>query len=490
MDLFRGYGLLLHPTSLPGPEPVGTLGEAAHRFLHRLHEAKARYWQVLPLGPTGYGDSPYQSLSAFAGNPYLIDLEALGEERFPPSGPRVDFGLLYRWKWRALRQAYARRGLPEEAWAFFKEEEAWLWDYALFMALKERIGKPWNEWPSSLKRREPEALAEARRSLEEEVFFHAWTQWVFFRQWRALKQEAERLGIFLIGDMPLYVALDSAEVWADQEAFHLDAEGQPTVVAGVPPDYFSETGQRWGNPIYRWDQMEKEGFSWWIRRFAQALKLFHLVRLDHFRGLAAYWEIPAACPTAVEGRWVKAPGEALLKRVQEAFGQVPILAEDLGVITEDVVALRERFGLPGIKVLQFAFDDGMENPYLPHNYPEDGRVVVYTGTHDNDTTLGWYRAASPHERAFLERYLAEWGIFFREEKEVPWALIALAMKSRARLAVFPVQDLLSLGSEARMNHPGRAEGNWAFRLRDLDLSGPHPTAWERLAVLAEREGRG
>ncbi len=486
MDLPRAFGLLLHPTSLPGPEPVGTLGEAAHRFLHLLHEAGGRYWQVLPLGPTGYGDSPYQGLSAFAGNPYLIDLEALGERNFPPSGPRVDYGLLFRWKWQALRRAFARWGVSEEAWGFFAREEDWLWDYALFMALKDRLQKPWYEWPISLKRREEKALEEARRALEEEVLFHAWTQWVFFVQWGALKREAERLGLFLIGDMPLYVALDSAEVWAAQDDFHLDEEGRPTVVAGVPPDYFSETGQRWGNPIYRWDRMEAEGFSWWLRRFRKTLELFHLVRLDHFRGLAAYWEIPASSPTAVEGRWVKAPGEALLTQVQKAFGQVPILAEDLGVITEDVVALRERFALPGMKVLQFAFDDGMENPFLPHTYPEHGRLVVYTGTHDNDTTLGWYRTATPHERAFLERYLAQWGISFREEKEVPWALIALAMKSRARLAIFPVQDVLALGREARMNHPGRAEGSWTFRLPHLALEEP----LNRLKALAKAEGRG
>lgn len=504
MDLPRAFGLLLHPTSLPGPEPVGTLGEAAYRFLHLLREAGGRYWQVLPLGPTGYGDSPYQALSAFAGNPYLIDLQALGEADFPsergkdpsPSRPKVDYGLLFRWKWPALRQAFARRGFSawpagegawgqEAAFAFFEREKDWLWDYALFMALKDRLQKPWYEWPPSLKRREERALEEARKALEEEVLFHAWTQWVFFAQWGALKEEAERLGLFLIGDMPLYVALDSAEVWAAQEDFHLDEEGRPTVVAGVPPDYFSETGQRWGNPIYRWDRMEAEGFSWWLRRFKKALELFHLVRLDHFRGLAAYWEIPASCPTAVEGRWVKAPGEALLARVQEVFGQVPVLAEDLGVITEDVVALRERFALPGMKVLQFAFDDGMENPFLPHTYPEHGRVVVYTGTHDNDTTLGWYRTATPHERAFLERYLAEWGITFRREEEVPWALIALAMKSRARLAIFPVQDVLALGSEARMNHPGRAEGNWTFRLSHLALEEP----FQRLGDLARAEGR-
>jgi 4-alpha-glucanotransferase len=336
------------------------------------------------------------------------------------------------------------------------------------MALKaQHRGLPWNRWPLPLRRREEKALKEAEAALAEEVAFHAWTQWLFFEAWKSLKEEAEALGMQIIGDMPIFVAEDSAEVWAHPEWFHLDEEGRPLVVAGVPPDYFSETGQRWGNPLYRWDVLEREG-------------------VDHFRGFEAYWEIPASCPTAVEGRWVKAPGEKLFDRIQEVFGQVPILAEDLGVITPEVEALRDRYGLPGMKVLQFAFDDGMENPFLPHNYPAHGRVVVYTGTHDNDTTLGWYRTASPHERAFLERYLADWGIGFRQEEEVPWALMGLGMKSVARLAIYPVQDVLALGFEARMNYPGRPSGNWAWRLLPGQLTQEHAA---RFLAMAEATGR-
>ncbi|GAA6732914.1 4-alpha-glucanotransferase [Thermus oshimai] len=499
MELPRAYGLLLHPTSLPGPYGVGVLGEEARGFLRFLHRFGGRYWQVLPLGPTGYGDSPYQSFSAFAGNPYLVDLRPLEEAGYlrleDPGFPqgRVDYGLLYRWKWPALKAAFqgflekAPRSEREAFEAFQEREGAWLRDYALFMALKARHGGlPWNAWPHPLRLREEAALRRAEGELAQEVAFHAWTQWLFFRQWGALKEEAEALGVELIGDMPIFVAEDSAEVWAHPGWFYLDEEGRPTVVAGVPPDYFSETGQRWGNPLYRWDVLEREGFSFWVERLGKALELFHLVRIDHFRGFEAYWEIPASCPTAVEGRWVKAPGERLFARIEEVFGRVPILAEDLGVITPEVEALRDRFGLPGMKVLQFAFDGGRENPFLPHNYPPHGRVVVYTGTHDNDTTLGWYRTATPHERAFLAQYLSEWGLGFEREEEVPWALMALGMKSVARLAVFPVQDVLALGSEARMNYPGRPAGNWAWRLFPGALTEAHGA---RLLALAQDTGR-
>ncbi|WP_243029341.1 4-alpha-glucanotransferase [Thermus altitudinis] len=499
MELPRAYGLLLHPTSLPGPYGIGVLGEEARGFLRFLQDFGGRYWQVLPLGPTGYGDSPYQAFSAFAGNPYLIDLRPLAEAGYmalkDPGFPqgRVDYGGLYAWKWPVLRAAFqgfqerAPQGEREAFQEFWEKEAFWLRDYALFMALKEAHGGlPWNRWPMPLRLREDKALKEAEGQLSQAVAFHAWTQWLFFQQWGALREEAEALGLAFIGDMPIFVAEDSAEVWAHPEWFHLDEEGRPTVVAGVPPDYFSETGQRWGNPLYRWEVLEKEGFSFWMARLRKALELFHLVRIDHFRGFEAYWEIPASCPTAVEGRWVKAPGEKLFQKIQETFGQVPILAEDLGVITEEVVALRERFGLPGMKVLQFAFDGGRENPFLPHNYPPHGRVVVYTGTHDNDTTLGWYRTATPHEKAFLERYLAEWGIGFHGEEEVPWALMHLGMKSVAQLAVYPVQDVLALGSEARMNYPGRPFGNWAWRLRPGEL---RPEHGERLLWMAKATDR-
>ncbi len=499
MELPRAFGLLLHPTSLPGPYGVGVLGLEAQAFLGFLREAGGRFWQVLPLGPTGYGDSPYQSFSAFAGNPYLIDLRPLAEKGYlvleDPGFPqdRVDYGLLWRWKWPALRAAFqgfqqrAPKAEREAFWAYWEREAAWLKDYALFMALKARHGgAPWNEWPLPLRLREEKALREAWAELEDEIFFHAWTQWVFEEGWGLIRREAQSLGIRIIGDMPIFVAEDSAEVWAHPEWFHLDEEGRPTVVAGVPPDYFSPTGQRWGNPLYRWEVLEREGFSFWVERMRRALRLFDLVRIDHFRGFEAYWEVPASCPTAEEGRWVKAPGERLFARFQEVFGDLPILAEDLGVITPEVEALRDRFGLPGMKVLQFAFDNGMENPFLPHNYPSHGRVVVYTGTHDNDTTLGWYRTAPEGEKAFIRAYLRDWGLGFEREEEVPWALMELGMRSVARLAVYPVQDVLALGSEARMNYPGRLGGNWAWRLQPGALTLEHA---QRLRALAEATGR-
>ncbi|RDI96628.1 4-alpha-glucanotransferase [Meiothermus sp. QL-1] len=498
MPLERSFGVLLHPTSLPGPWGIGTLGPAARAFLDWLATAGARWWQVLPLGPTGYGDSPYQAFSAFAGNPYLIDpgrLQQKGwlEEAPPPiHAERVDYGWLYRTRWPLLRKAYAgfqKRATPEEKAAleaFVKAEKGWLEDYALFMALKDRFdGKPWNQWPPELRSREPQALQQAKEELAQEVGFHRWLQWLFYSAWAELRAYAEAQGVGLIGDMPIFVAFDSADVWAHPEYFHLDAAGQPTVVAGVPPDYFSEKGQLWGNPLYRWEAMEEEGFSWWIERFRQALRLYHLVRIDHFRGFEAYWAVPFGRPDAVEGRWVKAPGEKLFRAAEAVLGKMPILAEDLGVITPEVEALREALGFPGMKVLQFAFT-GEENAFLPHHYPAHGNVVVYSGTHDNDTSLGWYRTAPETERAFLRRYLAREGIRCLAEQEVPGALAELALKSPARLAILPLQDLLGLGSEARMNHPGRPEGNWAWRYPAGALSAELA---QSLRALAASHGR-
>jgi len=484
MELPRSFGIVLHPTSLPGRWGIGTLGAEARAFLDWLSEAGAGWWQVLPLGPTGYGDSPYQSFSAFAGNPYLLDPEEflsrgwLGVEAPPPfPEDHVDYGLLYRTRWELLRRAYAgflRRGSGAEKGdlrRFAESEERWLPDYALFMALKARFGgAPWTAWPRKLARREPRALAAARRTLAEDVGFHTWTQWWFFRSWGALRAYARDRGIGIIGDMPIFVAHDSADVWAHPELFHLDEGGNPTVVAGVPPDYFSATGQRWGNPLYRWEVHAADGFRWWVSRVAHALRACDLVRLDHFRGLQAYWEIPASEPTAVHGRWVPAPGETLLKAIQHELGDVPFVAEDLGVITPEVDALRDRFGLPGMRVLQFAFASGDENPHLPHNYPEHGRVLVYTGTHDNDTTLGWFRAAPGEERARAQRYLARHGISLERDEDAPGALTRLALESRAVLALIPLQDVLGLDSSARMNRPAVPSGNWAWRYRAPDLA--------------------
>ena len=481
MELPRAFGVLLHPTSLPGPWICGVLGKDAKKLLDWLSAAGARFWQVLPLGPTGFGDSPYQSFSAFAGNPYLIDPEDLFQrgwiaEENPPFVPpeRVDYGLLYQWKWDFLRRAFL--GFLEKAdptehrefQDFLEKESFWLLDYARFMALKDRFGgRPWNEWPREFRLRAPEALPSWEAP---EVRFHAWTQWVFFRQWQEIRNYAHARGIQIIGDIPIFVAYDSADVWARRELFELDDEGRPTVVAGVPPDYFSPTGQRWGNPLYRWPAHEAEDFRWWIARVRQALRLCDLLRIDHFRGFAAYWEIPAGEPTAVRGRWVPAPGEKLFARMGEALGSLPILAEDLGVITPDVEELRDKFGFPGMRVLQFAFDGKPDNPHLPENFPPHGRVVVYPGTHDNDTALGWYRTAAKEVRENLHAYLARHGINVQGEEDIPWALIRVAFLSRAKLAVVAMPDVLGLGSEARFNFPSRPYGNWTWRLKEEQLS--------------------
>jgi 4-alpha-glucanotransferase len=473
------------------------LGKDAKKFLDWLSAAGARFWQVLPLGPTGFGDSPYQSFSAFAGNPYLIDPEDLFQrgwiaEEKPPFVPpgRVDYGLLYRWKWDFLRRAFL--GFLEKAdptehrefQDFLEKESFWLLDYARFMALKDRFGgRPWNEWPREFRLRAPEALPSWEAP---EVRFHAWTQWVFFRQWQEIRNYARARGIQIIGDIPIFVAYDSADVWARRELFELDEEGRPTVVAGVPPDYFSPTGQRWGNPLYRWPAHEAEDFRWWIARVRQALRLCDLLRIDHFRGFAAYWEIPAEEPTAVRGRWVPAPGEKLFARMGEALGSLPILAEDLGVITPDVEELRDKFGFPGMRVLQFAFDGKPDNPHLPENFPPHGRVVVYPGTHDNDTALGWYRTAPKEVRENLHVYLARHGINVQGEEDIPWALIRVAFLSRAKLAVVAMPDVLGLGSEARFNFPSRPYGNWTWRLKEEQLS---PEKAERLFWLGRESSR-
>ncbi|WP_457638077.1 4-alpha-glucanotransferase [Oceanithermus sp.] len=499
----RAYGILLHPTSFPGRYPIGNLGDEARRFLGWLERAGGAWWQVLPLGPTGYGDSPYQSFSAFAGNPYLIDPDGLvarswldGAEVMATSSERVDYGLVYRWAWPMLRRAHAgfeRVAGAEERHrlaAFEREHADWLEDYALFMAIKsEHGGAPWWLWPAPLKHREAGALAEARERLAADTAFHRWTQWVFFEQWRALLDEAHRRGIRVIGDMPIFVARDSADVWAHPGLFQLDERLEPVAVAGVPPDYFSPTGQLWGNPLYDWKELERTGFDWWLRRIRHALKIADLVRIDHFRGFESYWAIPAGSPTAESGHWEKAPGERFFQKLRDELGSLPILAEDLGLITPEVEALRDRFGLAGMKVLQFAFT-GPDNPFLPHNYPPSGNCVVYTGTHDNDTTRGWCNSAPPEEIAFMRDYLKQRGIGFESCQDAPWALMTLAMQSGCRLAIFPLQDVLGLGSEARMNYPSRPEGNWAWRYRHEGLTEELAGRLRRLARETGRARRG
>lgn len=496
----RRAGVLLHPTSLPGPHGIGELGREAFAWLDFLESAGQRLWQVMPLGPTGYGDSPYQCFSAFAGNHYLIDLEALERaghlsaadladlRALPPE--RVDFGSVIPRKLTLLAKAaesfLASAGAAERAAldAFTRANSAWLADYALFMALKEANGgKAWNEWEAPVRDRDPAALARARTDLAAAVARHTVWQYWFREQWGALHAYAGARDIVILGDIPIFVAHDSADTWARPDQFHLDATGRPTVVAGVPPDYFSATGQRWGNPLYRWDVMARDGYAWWVERVRATLGLVDMVRIDHFRGFAAYWEIPASEPTAVKGRWVAGPGQALFDALRAALGELPLVAEDLGVITPDVDALRTANGLPGMKVLQFAFAGDADDPYLPHNYDAD--CVVYTGTHDNDTTAGWFASAPDAERDLVRRYLA------CDDAEVPWALLRLAMASVARTAVVTLQDALGLGGEARMNTPGVATGNWSWRFEWQDVPYWVAPQLRELAVLFGRlPGRG
>ncbi|MFC4637475.1 4-alpha-glucanotransferase [Deinococcus hohokamensis] len=500
MTISRSSGILLHPTSLPGPYGIGELGAEARHFIDWLSAAGQHYWQVMPLGPTGYGDSPYQAFSAFAGNPYLIDLATLRAEgllaeadfaALPPfDAGKVDFGLQYVWRNQMLERAYAAfvggaaSALRPDFEAFKAAEQAWLDDYALFTALKDAHGGlPWNAWQPAVRDRQPEALAQARESLSAATERVKFIQFLFFRQWNAIREYARARGIQVIGDIPIFVAMDSSDAWANREQFYFDDQGQPTVVAGVPPDYFSETGQLWGNPLYNWDAMRTQGYRWWIERFQGSLKLYDVIRIDHFRGFAAYWEIPFPAETAVHGRWVPAPGHEMFAAVREALGDLPIIAEDLGVITPDVEQLRDDFGFPGMAVLQFAFGGGdfSVNDFLPHNLREN--QVVYTGTHDNDTTRGWWVHAFEQEKHNFRVYTHS----DPSEDTFAAALTRLAFESRAQLAVVPLQDILNLGTEARMNLPGTTgDHNWTWRYRAADL---RPDLAAGLRALTEETGR-
>ncbi|MCD6520364.1 MAG: 4-alpha-glucanotransferase [Anaerolineae bacterium] len=487
----RRCGILCHPTSMPSPYGIGDLGQGAENFIEFLVEAGQTLWQVLPLGPTGYGDSPYQSFSAFAGNPLLIDLEQLVEEGLlpkeeispPPTFPeeRVDYGAVIAFKHRVLRRSYENLSGPlqEEKAAFEEAQRFWLEDYALFMALKEHFGgDPWIKWPSDIALRQPDALAHWRQALAREMDYHRYLQFLFERQWQRIKAKANAKGIAIIGDVPIFVGHDSADVWSHRELFYLDEKGSPTVVAGVPPDYFSPTGQLWGNPLYRWDVLAREDYSWWLARLRRVLSQVDIIRLDHFRGFAGYWEIPAEAKTAIEGRWVKGPGKDFFLAVKEALGSLPIIAEDLGLITPDVIALRDAFDLPGMKVLQFAFDTDGTNAALPHNHVPN--CVVYTGTHDNDTTVGWYHSRDELTQHKVRLYTGTDG------RDIHWTFIRLAMTSVARMAIYPLQDVLGLGSEARLNFPGKPSGNWCWRYRQEQLTPELAQALRDLALITGR----
>ncbi len=487
MKFPRRSGILMHPTSLPGRFGIGDLGDAAYEFVDFLVDAGQAYWQVLPLSPTGYGDSPYQGLSAFAGNPMLINPQKLVEARhlsaadleslpyFPDD--KVDFGPVIYHKSRLLDRAFAnfRDGAGAKdraAFARFCDEQAfWLDDFALFMALKEAHDlAAWEEWEPELRRRDVAALAHAKETLSDEIENQKYRQWQFFSQWLALKAYANSRGVRLIGDIPIFVAYDSTDVWANPHLFYLDEDLVPTVVSGVPPDYFSETGQLWGHPLYRWGRMADNGYAWWIARFRMAFTQMDVGRIDHFRGFYNYWEVPGDAETAVHGRWLYGPGADLFHAVTEAIGDVAIIAEDLGDFNKEsragVDALQQEFGYPGMKVIQFAFSTGPGDPFLPHNY-DSSDWVVYTGTHDNDTVKGWYQVSSTaDERDYALKYLG------RDDSDLAWDMIRLAWSSVANTTMTTPQDLLSLGHEARMNTPSTVgPPNWCWRLRAGALTG-------------------
>jgi len=479
----RKAGILLHPTSLPGEGSSGEFGEEAIRFIDFLAAAQQRIWQVLPLGPVHEDRSPYQSLSAFAGNCELIGRHWLLEQWWLPEEQEAVKSLAKSVLVEKTYQRFVRLRDDElhHAFGVFCREHAhWLEDYVLFRVLKQRFAdKAWHQWPAHFRDRHPAALEEVRLAESQHLACYRFEQFLFYTQWQRIKRYANGHGIEILGDMPIFVAHDSADVWACQDAFELDESGRPTVVAGVPPDYFSATGQRWGNPLYDWDWIEAEGFDWWHRRIAHQWQLYDQLRIDHFRGFEACWEIPGYEETAINGRWIKVPGDEMFASLLARFGTQPIIAEDLGIITDEVTELRKKYGFPGMVILQFAFDSGPDNPYLPHNHHEDS--VVYTGTHDNDTTVGWFNSlAGPQQQHVLE-YLGH------PADAMPWPLIESAYASVARQAIIPLQDALGFGQEHRMNVPGTSEGNWGWRFQWESV--PRGLA-ERLAEMVTRYGRG
>ncbi len=491
----RASGVLLHPTSLPGPYGSGDLGPEAYHFVDWLVAGGQQLWQILPLAGIGPGNSPYMSNSAFAGNVLLIeltDLQAQGwlatADLAPLPGLRdaqIDFAVMVPFRMERLARAahsFAAHGTPDQQadyQAFLAEHRSWLDDYALFMALCEHLGwRDWYSWPAGLAQREPAALEAARQVHAERIQFWQFCQWRFYRQWAQLKRYANSHGVQIIGDTPIFIAYLSAEVWAHQRLFDLAPDGRPMVVAGVPPDFFSATGQRWGNPLYRWSEHAKDGYAWWVERIRRTFELVDIVRIDHFRGFAGFWEIPASEPTAIEGEWKPGPGAALFTAISQALGPVPIIAEDLGVITPDVHALRKQFNFPGMRILQFAFAGDASDRFLPHNHERD--TVVYTGTHDNDTSTGWWATATDHERHMVRGYLATDG------HDMAWTLIRAAQASVADTAVLPMQDVLALPTEARMNYPGQESGWWGWRFQWAQVQPWHAG---RLAELGRLYGR-
>jgi 4-alpha-glucanotransferase len=491
MELPRSAGILLHPSSLPGGHGIGDLGHTARTFVDRLDRAGQKWWQVLPLNPPDFLGSPYSSSSSMACDPRLIDLEELVSRGWleptelasmphPEDPSRIELDVVEAAKEKALRTAFERAPGDDADFAqFCVDESAWLDDYALFSALQAAHGPEWKKWPEPFVRREAAVLRKARVEHRREIEFVQFKQWIFDRQWSALREYAAERGVKIIGDVPIFVAMNSADVWANRDIFEVDEHGEAKVVAGVPPDYFSPTGQRWGNPLFRWDVLAERNYDWWGDRIARVVELVDIARIDHFRGFEGYYAIPAESPTAEVGEWRKGPGDAFFDWVKERFHDVPFIAEDLGVITPEVAGLRDRHGLPGMKILQFGFDGDVDHPFLPDNYPEN--CVAYTGTHDNDTTMGWWRSTSEETRHTARVYLSH------PDEGIVWAMIEALMQSDAALVVIPVQDLYELGNEARMNLPGTSDGNWTWRMTEEQLDDLEP--WDRLGQLVDLYGR-
>jgi 4-alpha-glucanotransferase len=497
MPLQRSSGILLHPTSLPSRGGIGDFGPVAHDFIRFLGEARQTLWQVLPLGPTGAGNSPYNCISAFAGNPLLVSLERLAErgwiagerlKSLPDAVSAVNFDEVRAAKMPLLAQAAENflcngSSAARQRFSAFREANGWwLEDYVLFEVLRQKYkGATWSSWERSLVRREPASLTRARAELARELEVAAVIQFAFFEQWSALHQECRQRGIRVVGDVAIFVSYDSADVWCNPELFYLDSELRPTVVAGVPPDAYSETGQHWGNPLYRWDVVRARGYEWWVARMRWTLSQCDIVRIDHFRGFEKYWEIPASCPTAIQGRWQSGPGDDFFNALRQALGELPLIAEDLGYITPEVHAMRDRHHLPGMRVLQFGFVDPGAHFYLPHRFHKN--IVVYTGTHDNDTTVGWWRSGvSDAEREGVRAYFGR-----HAEDEINWTLIQAAASSVADLSMVPLQDVLGLGSEARMNTPSRSDGNWNWRFQPGSLTAELAERLGELTLMTDRD---
>ncbi|CAM3095869.1 4-alpha-glucanotransferase [Streptobacillus ratti] len=471
----RKAGILLHPTSLSGKEGIGTLGFEAYRFIDFLKKSKQKLWQIFPLGPTGYGDSPYQCFSAFAGNPYLIDLETLVQEgyldysvldtNFGDNKENIDYGMIYTNKLPILRSAFEKFNIENEDFIKFNiENDYWLGNYSLFAGLKTYFnGESWSNWPNELKNRENNAIEEYKVKLADEINYQKFLQYIFFKQWKSVKSYANQNGIEIIGDIPIFVSMDSADAWSNPEIFLFDKDRNPVKVAGVPPDYFSATGQLWGNPLFDWNKLKETGYKWWIDRVKANLSLYDIIRIDHFRGFESYWAVNYGETTAINGKWEKGPGIDLFNAIKKSLGEINIIAEDLGILTDEVVELKESAGFPGMKILQFAFDKDPENEYLPHNYEKN--TVVYTGTHDNDTTNSWYFKLNDMQKGEVRDYLN-----VSDDSYIVYSMIRLALRSVAETAIIPMQDYLNLGEFARINTPGLASGNWQWRLNGWELN--------------------